>query len=1246
MDIRNREHSGTDASSIKPVSSLRSKFENIHKTDDASQSHSASRPTLQPLLSANQAVPAQRPRTSAGDAIHPSLGGAGGIVSSLPRQNVGVGTSSPPRSRPQSMVLLGPPFRPVEPPIVTTVSPHSPKTEASYDYSSESTPDHTRERLKPLTKMHARALGKPGKPMPSAPMPTSMSSERSVAPLNDFSHPDTRGTDNRPVVNRAAKPRIPIKPVALTQQSVRLAAPGPVSTDLTDRSTSPFNTPPSSREDSPEASLINVMPRPRNDSDASWVERIRSNSTTSSPRRGHGYSELLYEDHARGIPTVTLTESSSHPERRLQRQRHTAAPTGIDQSDNHVSQDDPGRSRPVSRRPEPDGDTLGQRPPLPVRPELQVGPHKHSPPNSRISYIKPDFETMSSDSGHPSPSHNKQNATFQRTSTMAEYPKTHRGYTPKPAQDPSLYNGIAHDLPRKTAPEIPAPRRSMETRTNAAKPTSMGQLDLNADATDDVVQVLPLDVANDAAVSASEFPDTSQASRRPPRYTTRPHHLPTDYDTRLIATCGSYVCTSGYITKAWNLRTGAQLLNLNHNEGTRVTSLVFKPTSVLQDEGKRVWLGTSSGEIHEVDIPGQALIKTKVGAHARREITRMFRHASELWTLDDGGDLNVWRPDHKGMPSLDSHFNTFRIPKAPTFTMACGEHIWVAYGKSLRVFRPGARSDSEFQASRGAITQPSTGDITSGTTLSSKPGLVYLGHLDGKVSIYSRKDISCVAVVSISLYKVSTLAGVGDYLWAGYSTGMIYVYDTSTTPWKVRKDWQAHEKQICSIVVDPSALWKLDRLQVISLGMDNIIRVWDGLLEEDWLDDCMLAHDSEYCTFRELSVAVLTWNAGASKPQYLQGSMDDSNFLYEYLNTGKSADILVFGFQELVDLEDKKVTAKSFFKSKKKDPREPEHMSHQYRAWRDYLIRCVENFTGPTDTYTLLHTASLVGLFSCIFVRSSERSRIRHMHTAEVKRGMGGLHGNKGALVTRMILDDSSVCFVNCHLAAGQTQTINRNNDVAAILEAEALPAYPLGQNDLAHHNDVFIAGGNGSMILDHEICVFSGDLNYRIDTMGRETVVKYVASNNLARLLERDQLLLSRKKNPHFRLRSFTESPIKFAPTYKYNVHTNDYDTSEKRRAPAWCDRILYRGLGKIKMEDENYRRWEVRVSDHRPVSGRLRMRVKTIDPARRRLRWQACVEAFETARTRVAKNVEVAYLTDVLGMTAGDADIALRSS
>jgi hypothetical protein len=198
---------------------------------------------------------------------------------------------------------------------------------------------------------------------------------------------------------------------------------------------------------------------------------------------------------------------------------------------------------------------------------------------------------------------------------------------------------------------------------------------------------------------------------------------------------------------------------------------------------------------------------------------------------------------------------------------------------------------------------------------------------------------------------------------------------------------------------------------------------------------------------------------------------------------------------------------------------------------------------------------------------------------------------------------------------------MHRNNDIAAILEAETLPS----EQHPSTRMDLFVGGGDGSMILDHEICILNGDLNYRIDSMTRDGVVTAIKSNHLSKLLERDQLLLSKKRNPGFRLRAFNEAPINFAPTYKYDVGTDNYDSSEKRRSPAWCDRLLYRGSGRIKQVE--YRRHEVRVSDHRPVSGAFKMRVKTVQQKKRAAVWEKCLERFEREKRRLATEARYAH-------------------
>lgn len=86
----------------------------------------------------------------------------------------------------------------------------------------------------------------------------------------------------------------------------------------------------------------------------------------------------------------------------------------------------------------------------------------------------------------------------------------------------------------------------------------------------------------------------------------------------------------------------------------------------------------------------------------------------------------------------------------------------------------------------------------------------------------------------------------------------------------------------------------------------------------------------------------------------------------------------------------------SIFKgNKKKDASEQEHLSRKYTAWRDFLVRFIEDNMPHDEPYHRLHTASMMGLFSCVFVKASQYKLISNICAAEIKRGLGGLHGNK-----------------------------------------------------------------------------------------------------------------------------------------------------------------------------------------------------------------------------------------------------------
>jgi hypothetical protein len=117
--------------------------------------------------------------------------------------------------------------------------------------------------------------------------------------------------------------------------------------------------------------------------------------------------------------------------------------------------------------------------------------------------------------------------------------------------------------------------------------------------------------------------------------------------------------------------------------------------------------------------------------------------------------------------------------------------------------------------------------------------------------------------------------------------------------------------------------------------------------------------------------------------------------------------------------------------------------------------------------------------------------------------------------------------------------------------------------------------------------------------------VTSAVQAGDFEYLRAHDQLLREQRQNRGFRLRAFAEAPLAFAPTYKYDTHSDQYDSSEKRRVPAWCDRVLWRARDSARVRPLAYQRHEVQVSDHRPVSAAFEVLVHKVDQdARSRVR------------------------------------------
>lgn len=334
-----------------------------------------------------------------------------------------------------------------------------------------------------------------------------------------------------------------------------------------------------------------------------------------------------------------------------------------------------------------------------------------------------------------------------------------------------------------------------------------------------------------------DSPDPSRLNRRFPYCSTGPRAIHVGRDARLFDACGTYVCAIGHFAEVWDVATGESVFNIGqYDRDVRYTAIAFKPSHKSADEGSRVWLGTSHGNLQEVDILSRSITSTRTGPHERREIVRIHRHQNAMWTIDDGGKLCTWLGQTDGLPSLHGTPNVHHVQKNHTCSLTIEDRLWLASGKEVWIYRPGARVEEDFTTLQKPLSQPHIGFITSSAIVNSQMDRAYFGHTDGKISVYSVNNYNCLAIVDSNGYKIHSLAGAGSLLWAALSIGMIYVFDTSTRPWMVMKRWPAHDNSpVVALLADRSSLWKEGHLRLLSLGADHNIRFWDGALQEDWL---------------------------------------------------------------------------------------------------------------------------------------------------------------------------------------------------------------------------------------------------------------------------------------------------------------------------------------------------------------------------------------------------------------------------
>jgi len=246
-----------------------------------------------------------------------------------------------------------------------------------------------------------------------------------------------------------------------------------------------------------------------------------------------------------------------------------------------------------------------------------------------------------------------------------------------------------------------------------------------------------------------------------------------------------------------------------------------------------------------------------------------------------------------------------------------------------------------------------------------------------------------------------------------------------------------------------------------------------------------------------------------------------------------------------------------------------------YSSCEEDWVATVQDHLG--DGYVKISSESLLSIRLSVFCKKEHMSKIHAIQKSTEATGFGHVIGNKGGVGVSFEFYETSLCFVASHFAAHQEKIEDRNSNYSEIIGGIRIGKKNIDLMNQFHHMFWF------------------GDLNYRID-LHREEVLALLLMNDQSshkRMIEADQLTREIQKQAVFY--GWSEGPIKFRPTYKYEIGSREY-TEQKRRVPSWCDRILWKSLpGTYRLHQTNYSCSDsVMTSDHSPVYGTFQLKAR----------------------------------------------------
>ena len=389
----------------------------------------------------------------------------------------------------------------------------------------------------------------------------------------------------------------------------------------------------------------------------------------------------------------------------------------------------------------------------------------------------------------------------------------------------------------------------------------------------------------------------------------------------------------------------------------------------------------------------------------------------------------------------------------------------------------------------------------------------------------------------------------------------------------------------------------------------------------------------EFSEIENIKIYTATWNTSTTEPA------KNDQFNLDSLLIPKDSkiipDIYFVGFQEVIKLNATNIIMTG-----------EDKLQQVLNDWDKKVYESISKI----GKYKKLVVMNLVGIDFFSYILEEKFGKVKNISKKIVKTGFGGTTGNKGSCVINFDYENTNISVACSHLVANKKnkrikelefilnlklntfynpeqlkdksneQSETTNQILEEIMIGEDEPSKNLHSNSISLTNNITnpntsnkieTTNNDSKLFKDTDVWIIFGDLNFRIDMEYEEFSEFIKKGNSWDKIREYDQFvkyqLASLSSNTYIK-----EDIIKFAPTYKYIINSDEFDytpkdqiqnpkekdenlhKSGKKRNPSWCDRIFYKnnsfktkdgkkiitGIEYNSVMDKNFK-----TSDHRPV-------------------------------------------------------------